>query len=90
MIKVPQIQKLFYIISVTDSGLGLPNNIEDDLAAPYVTTKKDGTGLGLAIVKKIMEDHQGTLELKNLEKSSGVCATLKFKSNTKVSRNNET
>tara|TARA_B100000686_G_scaffold229242_1_gene236634 strand:- start:6908 stop:9127 length:2220 start_codon:yes stop_codon:yes gene_type:complete len=82
-------QKLFYIISVTDSGLGLPNNIEDDLADPYVTTKKDGTGLGLAIVKKIMEDHQGTLELKNLVKSSGVCASLKFRSNTKVSRDNE-
>ena len=75
--------KLFYTISVIDSGSGLPSNIKDDLTAPYVTSKKDGTGLGLAIVKKIMEDHQGFLELINLEKSSGVCANLKFKSNTK-------
>ena len=82
--------KSFYIISVIDTGLGLPNSIKDDLTAPYVTTKKDGTGLGLAIVKKIMQDHQGSLELKNLEKSSGVCANLKFKSNTKLSKDNET
>ncbi len=75
--------KLEYNISVIDTGAGLPKNISDDLTAPYVTSKKDGTGLGLAIVKKIMEDHQGTLELKNLEKSSGVCAILKFKSNDK-------
>ena len=81
--------KLFYIISVIDSGPGLPNNINDDLTAPYVTTKKDGTGLGLAIVKKIMEDHQGLLEIKNLEKSSGACANLKFKSNNKLSKDNE-
>ena len=75
--------KLEYNISVIDTGAGLPKNISDDLTAPYVTSKKDGTGLGLAIVKKIMEDHQGTLELKNLEKFSGVCAILKFKSNDK-------
>ena len=76
--------KLIYCISVIDSGTGLPKDIIDDFTDPYVTSKKEGTGLGLAIVKKIMEDHKGTLELKNLEKSNGVCANLKFKSNDKI------
>ena len=75
--------KALYRISVTDSGIGLPATLKDDLIDPYITSKKDGTGLGLAIVKKIMEDHQGNLEIKNLENSKGVCASLIFKSKKK-------
>ena len=41
-----------YNISVSDTGIGLPENIKDDLTDPYVTSRKNGTGLGLAIVKK--------------------------------------
>ena len=67
-----------YVISVIDSGLGLPKDIIEDLTDPYVTTRKNGTGLGLAIVKKIMEDHDGTFILENLKNNNGVCATLKF------------
>lgn len=50
------------VISISDSGLGLPKG-EDPLrlAEPYITHKARGTGLGLAIVKKIMEDHGGRL-----------------------------
>ena len=61
-----------YNIFVSDTGIGLPENIKDDLTDPYVTSRKNGTGLGLAIVKKIMEDHNGTLEVKNIEGSIGV------------------
>jgi two-component system nitrogen regulation sensor histidine kinase NtrY len=52
------------LISVTDSGLGLPKGEEAArLTEPYITHKAKGTGLGLAIVKKIMEDHNGKLVL---------------------------
>mgnify|MGYP003973611747 FL=1 len=67
-----------YRIEVTDSGIGLPNNILEDLTDPYVTTRKNGTGLGLAIVKKIMEDHNGRLMIDNLKTNKGVCACLIF------------
>jgi len=67
-------------ISVTDTGIGLPANIKDDLTDPYVTTRKNGTGLGLAIVKKIMEDHNGSLEINNVKDSFGVHVNLRFSS----------
>ena len=72
-----------YNIFVSDTGIGLPENIKDDLTDPYVTSRKNGTGLGLAIVKKIMEDHNGTLEVKNIEGGIGVCANLQFTSKKK-------
>jgi two-component system nitrogen regulation sensor histidine kinase NtrY len=52
------------VISVMDSGLGLPKGVDmSRLTDPYVTQKARGTGLGLAIVKKIMEDHKGRVVL---------------------------
>ena len=75
-----------FIISVSDTGIGLPEDIKDDLTDPYVTSRKNGTGLGLAIVKKIMEDHNGTLEVKNIEGNIGVCANLQFTSKEKTNK----
>ena len=75
-----------YNIFVSDTGIGLPENIKDDLTDPYVTSRKNGTGLGLAIVKKIMEDHNGTLEVKNIKGSVGVRAILQFTSKEKINK----
>jgi two-component system nitrogen regulation sensor histidine kinase NtrY len=54
-------------VIVEDNGKGLPQQDRERLTEPYVTTRAKGTGLGLAIVKKIMEDHQGQLELEDGE-----------------------
>ncbi|MHA1524002.1 MAG: sensor histidine kinase, partial [Alphaproteobacteria bacterium] len=51
------------IIEVIDNGIGLPKNDRHRLVEPYMTTREKGTGLGLAIVRKIIEEHDGTLEL---------------------------
>lgn len=64
-------------VSVEDNGRGLPTDSRDRLTEPYVTTRSKGTGLGLAIVKKIMEDHDGRLELRD-GTSGGACVTLVF------------
>jgi two-component system nitrogen regulation sensor histidine kinase NtrY len=63
------------MITVTDNGRGLPIAERDRLTEPYVTTRVKGTGLGLAIVKKIMEDHAGTLEIKD-NPGGGACVVL--------------
>lgn len=50
------------VISVSDTGPGIPKEIEGRIFTSFVTGgKKGGTGLGLAIVKKIVEEHGGTI-----------------------------
>ena len=51
------------LIDVIDNGCGLPMEDRHRLIEPYVTKRQKGTGLGLAIVQKIIEQHQGRLEL---------------------------
>ena len=53
------------VIDVVDNGVGLPKENRSRLLEPYVTTREKGTGLGLAIVGKILEDHGGSIELRD-------------------------
>jgi two-component system, NtrC family, nitrogen regulation sensor histidine kinase NtrY len=66
------------LIRVTDNGIGLPSENRNRLAEPYMTTREKGTGLGLAIVKRIMEEHGGTLTLRDAAGGAGAEITLLF------------
>lgn len=57
-------------ISIQDNGIGFPNKHRSRLFEPYVTSRENGTGLGLSIVKKIIEEHNGTLELLDADRFS--------------------
>ena len=61
-------QKEFVEISVVDNGTGFPEEMGDKIFDPYVTTKQQGTGLGLAIVKKIIDEHNGKIIIKEVDK----------------------
>ncbi len=50
---------------IADNGPGFPVELLPRIFEPYVTTKVRGTGLGLPIVKKIVEEHQGSIEISN-------------------------
>ncbi|HEX3709799.1 MAG TPA: PAS domain-containing sensor histidine kinase [Pseudolabrys sp.] len=52
-------------IDVVDNGIGLPKENRSRLLEPYVTTREKGTGLGLAIVGRIIEEHAGSIELRD-------------------------
>jgi signal transduction histidine kinase len=47
------------LISVIDTGVGLPAGNADQIFNAFFTTKSQGTGLGLAITRSIVESHGG-------------------------------
>ena len=61
-------QESWITIIIRDSGSGIPPEIIPDIFNPFFTTKPagEGSGLGLNIVKKIIEKHQGTIEVKSI------------------------
>jgi signal transduction histidine kinase/putative methionine-R-sulfoxide reductase with GAF domain len=64
------------VVGFSDTGPGIPREIEHRLFQSFVTSgKKGGTGLGLAIVKKIVEEHGGTISVQ----SSSRGATFKLR-----------
>ncbi|MEL7039141.1 MAG: ATP-binding protein [Cyanobacteria bacterium J06592_8] len=57
----------FIRVQITDSGCGIPAEIKENIFEPFFTTKAigEGTGLGLDIVRKIVEQHQGHIEVES-------------------------
>jgi nitrogen fixation/metabolism regulation signal transduction histidine kinase len=53
-------------LSLSDNGKGFPDHVRMRAFEPYVTTKLKGTGLGLPIVKKIVDEHNGTIQIENI------------------------
>lgn len=47
------------LLTVADSGPGIPLEEQERIFQPYVSTKESGMGLGLAVVKGIVEEHEG-------------------------------
>ncbi len=47
------------VVTVTDTGPGIPPAIIDKVVTPFFTTKEEGSGLGLSIVARIAREHRG-------------------------------
>ena len=50
-------------VEVTDDGPGVPPDVMDRIFSPFFTTKPQGSGLGLAIVRKIVDAHDGRIDV---------------------------
>ena len=75
---VPVIKE-YVEIQLRDTGEGIPSEYLDRVTQPYFTRNKaEGTGLGLSIVKKIMEAHDGQLDIQS-EVGVGTTVTLRFR-----------
>jgi two-component system, NtrC family, sensor histidine kinase HydH len=49
------------LVRVTDTGAGIPKEVQPRIFDPYFSTKKTGTGLGLPTVRRVVEEHGGSL-----------------------------
>jgi signal transduction histidine kinase len=55
------------VITVKDTGVGIPEEAKDKLFTPLFTTKSKGQGLGLAVVKRLIESLGGTVTFESQE-----------------------
>ena len=55
----------YILVQITDSGCGIPEEIQQRIFDPFFTTKfaGEGSGLGLDIVRRIIDRHQGRIEV---------------------------
>ncbi|MBT4266518.1 MAG: GHKL domain-containing protein [Deltaproteobacteria bacterium] len=67
------------VVSIKDSGPGIPEDLQEKIFQPFFTTKGggQGSGLGLEITRRIVEKHKGFLELKS-EQGIGACFIVKI------------
>ncbi len=64
-------------VVIKDTGIGIESDKLQKIFHPFFTSKEKGTGLGLAIVKRIMETHEGQIEVKS-EMGKGTTVVLTF------------
>ncbi|HEX2021824.1 MAG TPA: ATP-binding protein [Candidatus Thermoplasmatota archaeon] len=65
------------LLIVSDTGPGIPPDVQARMWDPFFTTKKEGTGLGLSIVKRIAETHGATVACDS-KPGAGTRFTIRF------------
>jgi signal transduction histidine kinase len=55
------------IVEIADNGPGVPANVAEKIFNPFFTTKPKGSGLGLAVVRKIVDAHDGRIDMSTAE-----------------------
>lgn len=64
-------------VAVNDTGPGIPKALRDKIFDPFFTTKANGIGLGLSLAKKVVEQHQGVIEVQD-RNGSGTAVTIRL------------
>ena len=70
------------VVDVHDNGPGIPSDVAEKIFSPFFTTKPRGSGLGLAIVRKIVDAHDGRIDV-----SAGPDGGTRFRVTLPVARN---
>lgn len=52
------------LLEISDNGIGIPNELENQIFIPFFTTKKNGSGIGLSLARQIINLHGGSINLK--------------------------
>lgn len=56
------------VVSIRDTGEGIPPEIREKIFEPFFSTKEEGIGLGLPIVQRIIEEHKGRIKVESYPK----------------------
>ncbi|REE78666.1 rsbT co-antagonist protein RsbR [Paenibacillus taihuensis] len=70
------------IVSIQDTGVGIPQDKLRMLGTPFYTTKENGTGMGLTLVFSVIYQHNGVIEVQSAE-NGGTKFTITFPKETK-------
>ena len=56
----------YIVVSIIDSGCGIPSEIKDEIFKPFFSTKPSGEGSGMGLdIKRIIEKHNGKIEVES-------------------------
>jgi PAS domain S-box-containing protein len=72
-------------VRVSDTGAGIPADLEDKIFEPFFTTKRAGTGLGLSIVRRLVELQHGAVAIET-SSSQGTCVLVSLPVDVGVAR----
>jgi two-component system nitrogen regulation sensor histidine kinase GlnL len=63
-------------VNISDTGNGIPPEIQSRIFDPYFTTRSDGTGMGLALCDKIVRQHDGSIDFETSPRGTTFTVTL--------------
>ncbi|MBN2687398.1 MAG: GAF domain-containing protein [Deltaproteobacteria bacterium] len=70
-------QRKWILMKFKDNGIGISPDVIDKIFDPFFTTKNVGTGLGLSVSHKIIQDHNGMIEVES-RKNNGTTFSIKL------------
>ena len=53
----------FAVLTIKDTGRGMPQDVVEKVFIPFYTTKIGGTGLGMVFVRQIVDEHRGVITI---------------------------
>jgi signal transduction histidine kinase len=78
----------FVQVEISDTGIGIPEEELDKIFTPFFTTRAKGSGLGLAISHQIIQEHEGTIDVKSVDKK-GTTFTINLPTNPLILKHNK-
>jgi signal transduction histidine kinase len=67
----------FAVLTIQDTGRGMPQDVVEKVFVPFYTTKIGGTGLGMVFVRQIVDEHRGIITIQS-KVSRGTTVTIRL------------